>query len=188
MELKGERRVRMRDRVQLARVYLAWPSPPFYAPGDAEMDLVAQVLAGGKSSRLHRRLVYEKRVAQDVLAFQASARLGSRFQITVTAKPGRSPEQLVHEIDDELVRLRKEAPTDRELRRARNRILGGFYRALDHVESVADLTNQYVYYLGEPDALEKDLERYRLVTPADLRRAADDHLGPGRVLLTVVPQ
>ena len=188
LRLGGERRIEIRDRVQLARVYVVWSSPPFYAPGDAEMDLVAGVLAGGKSSRLYRRLVYEKRVAQDVEAAQVSARLGSMFQIVVTAKPGRSPADLLAQIDDELRALRFSAPSWRELGRARNRILGGIFRELDHLEAVADLTNRYLYYLGQPDALERDLDRYRRATPEAVRDTAAQVLGPDRVVLTVLPQ
>lgn len=188
VRLDVERRVEIRDRVQLARVYIVWPSPPCYAPGDAEMDLLAGVLASGKSSRLYRRLVYEKRVAQDVEAAQISARMGSMFQIVITAKPGKSPADLLAQVDDELRALRSSAPPPRELGRARNRVLGGIFRELDHLEAVADLTNRYVYHLGQPDALERDLDRYRRATPEAVRDTAAQVLGPGRVVLTVLPQ
>nr|MBA3949741.1 insulinase family protein [Acidobacteriota bacterium] len=68
-EVKKER---LTDRVQLPRLYLAWITPPSYAPGDAELDLVADVLAGGKNSRLYKRLVYDMQIAQSVSAFQNS--------------------------------------------------------------------------------------------------------------------
>jgi len=186
--LEEERRIEIQDRVQLPRVYVVWPSPPSYAPGDAEMDLLAGVLAGGKSSRLYRRLVYDERIAQDVEAMQISARLGSVFQIVATAKPGRTPADLVREIDDELARLRSEPPTEIELRRARNQVFRAFYRALEHVEATADLMNRYVYHLGTADSLDEDLDRYRRALPEHLLQAANRHLGPGRVVLTVVPR
>ena len=58
------------DQVQLPRLYLVWVSPALYAPGDAELDVVASILAGGKNSRLYKRLVYDMQVAQNVVAFQ----------------------------------------------------------------------------------------------------------------------
>src|SRR6185503_3644813 len=60
-ELPAERRLLLEDRVELPRIYLAWHSPAMFAPGDAEMDLAADLLANGKTSRLYQRLVYEKR-------------------------------------------------------------------------------------------------------------------------------
>ena len=54
------------DRVQLPRLYLAWLTPRHFEPGDAALDVVADVLAGGKNSRLYKRLVYDMQIAQDV--------------------------------------------------------------------------------------------------------------------------
>ena len=71
----------MTDRVQLPRLYLAWPTPRHFDPGDAALDVVADVLAGGKNSRLYKRLVYDMQIAQNVSAFQSSTRLASYFEI-----------------------------------------------------------------------------------------------------------
>ena len=62
-----------------------------YAPGDAELDVVAGVLAGGKNSRLYKRLVYDLQIAQNVSAYQASNGLGSMFLIEVMARPSQDP-------------------------------------------------------------------------------------------------
>src|SRR6185436_17998348 len=70
----------MTDKVQLQRLYMAWLTPAHFAPGDAAMDLVADTLAGGKNSRLYKRLVYDMQIAQDVSAFQQSQALASVFQ------------------------------------------------------------------------------------------------------------
>ena len=77
VELTGVKRQTLEDRVQLPRLYLAWLTPPLHRPGDAELDVVSQILAGGKNSRLYKRLVYDLQIAQDVSAFQASAALDS---------------------------------------------------------------------------------------------------------------
>src|SRR6476620_11694919 len=82
--LTGVQKKTITDRVQLPRLYLAWLTPRHYEPGDAALDVVADVLAGGKNSRLYKRLVYDLQVAQSVSAFQGSAALASTFQITTT--------------------------------------------------------------------------------------------------------
>ncbi len=71
-ELKEPKRLLLEDQVQLPRLYLSWHSPALYRDGDSEMDILASVLSRGKSSRLYRKLVYEKKIAQDVSAFQYS--------------------------------------------------------------------------------------------------------------------
>ena len=78
----------LEDRVELPRLYLAWHSPALFADGDAELDLVGDVLSSGKTSRLYRALVYEQRIATEVAASQNSRELGSFFQIVATAAPG----------------------------------------------------------------------------------------------------
>ncbi len=188
VRLDGETRVRREDAVKLSRLYLAWPTPAFYAPGDAELDLLARVLAGGKSGRLYRALVYQQRVAQEVEAYQGSAKLGSLFVITVTAKPGHSLDAIAHAVDAEIDRLRREPPTERELERARSQLEASLLRGLEHVDARADLLNQYRFYTGDPAYLARDLERYRGVSSQDVGRVVREHLGAGRVRLDIVPK
>src|SRR5262245_35431384 len=87
-----EKRLEMTDQVELPRITMSWLSPPFFSPGDADGDMTARILAGGKASRLYRDLVYTQKIAQDVSAQQGSAELTSVFEIEVTAKPGHTVE------------------------------------------------------------------------------------------------
>jgi zinc protease len=73
--LAGEERAALEDRVQLPRLYLAWLTPPAFEAGDVELNVLAQVLAGGRNARLHRRLVYELQIADNVR--RTSCRAGS---------------------------------------------------------------------------------------------------------------
>ena len=67
-----DKRMRAEDDVQLERVYFAWHSAPYYHEGDADLDLAANIMGSGPSSRLYRRLVHEEKVAQSVSFSQAS--------------------------------------------------------------------------------------------------------------------
>ena len=80
----------MTDRIELPRLYMAWLTPAIFKPGDADADVAANILGGGKSSRLFKKLVYERQIAQDVRASQESLILGSKFNIEVTARPGHT--------------------------------------------------------------------------------------------------
>src|SRR5262249_10250588 len=97
-----EKRLEMTDQVELPRITLAWESPSYFRPGDAEADMTAHILGGGKASRLYRDLVYTQKIAQDVTAQQESATLSSIFQIEVTAKPGHTVEELEAALNKEL--------------------------------------------------------------------------------------
>ena len=99
------------DRIELPRVYMAWITPAYFKDGDADADVAAACLATGRSSRLYKKLVYEKQIAQNVTAYQYSLMLGSMFGIEATARPGRTLQELEAAIDEELALLRTEGPT-----------------------------------------------------------------------------
>jgi zinc protease len=163
--------IALTDRVQLPRLRLAWHSPALFAPGDADLDMAAHVLGGGKSSRLYRSLVFEKRIAQDVFAYQSSQLLGSLFQIGVTAKPGHDLDEMGGAVRAEIERLAADGPTDAELARARNTHLADFFKSLDHLQTRADLLNHYQHVLGDPDGVGRDVGRYEKTTTASVRDA-----------------
>ena len=138
--LTGVQKKTLTDRVPLPRLYLAWLTPRVYAPGDAALDVVSSVLAGGKNSRLYKRLVYDTQIAQDVTAFQQSGALGSEFQIIATARRGHTAAELQKAIDEELEKLRREPPEAREVQRAINQIEASFYRRMERVEQQGRLS------------------------------------------------
>ncbi len=177
--IPAEKRAQVTDRVELPRIYMGWVMPAIYQPGDAESDLLAQVLGGGKSSRLYKKLVYEQQIAQDVQVQNSNLLLGSVFELQATAKPGVKPEDLEKAINEELETLRAHGPTQAELDRARNlietRIIGGLER-LGGFGGLADRLNQYNQYLHDPGYLPKDLERYDRATAGDLKRVAEERL------------
>ena len=188
--LTGERRLVLEDRIELPRLYLAWHSPALFAEDDAELDLVSEVLAGSKTSRLYRRLVYEQRIATEVAASQGSRELGSFFQIVATAAPGRTLVELEQAIACELARLHAEGPSAAELERCLAQAEAHFLHRLQTVGGFggkSDQLNAYNVYLGRPGYFDEDLARYRRADAAGLTRAAARWLGTGRVALSVVP-
>jgi zinc protease len=190
--LDGVKKRTMTDRVQLSRLYNAWLTPPALAPGDAALDIVADVLAGGKNSRLYKRLVYDQQIAQNVSAFQNSQSLSSYFLIRATPQPGHTPEEIQQIVDEEIRKLQAEPPTVREVQRAINQIEASFYNRLERVGSFggkADQLNHYYTDTGNPDWFNEDLARYRALSPSDIQAAAAKFLpADRRVELTVVPE
>jgi zinc protease len=187
--LKAEKRVRLEDRVSLERVWVVWPSPPMFAPGDAELDLLAGIL-GSKSGRLYKRLVYEARLAQSVEVSQASAPLSSQFQVVVTLKPGHTAAEVLPLVDEELARAWQEPASPREVEKAKNEYESSFFYRLMSVGGFggrADQLNMYSYYAGDPAFLDRDIERYRTPTADGIRAWAQKTLAPGRLIVTVSP-
>ncbi len=190
--LARERRVTMEDRVQLPRLYMAWRTPKAFAPGDAELDLAGQVLSGGKSARLVRRLVMEEQIAQDVMAGQMSQTLASMFFVVATPKPGVPVERVERAIDEELARLAAEPPSDEELQRAKNKFEAGAIFGLEPIGGFGGRAATLAHYYlltGDPGHLAADLARYRRASSGDVSAAVAGLLGKdARVVLTVTPR
>jgi predicted Zn-dependent peptidase len=176
------------DNVELPKVVMAWQSPKHFAPGDAELDLLSNILSNGKACRLYKSLVYEQKIAQSVEAFQASGVLGSRFVVGVIARPGIGLEKIEAAIDKELAKVRQDKVSDEELVRAKNTYESSFVKGLESVRQRASILNTYEAELGDPGFVQKDLDRYRAATSGSLRDTATQVLDPNRrVIIRVVP-
>lgn len=189
--LAEEKRLLLEDRVQLPRLYMVWPTPATFAPGDADLDIVAAVLAGGKNSRLYKRLVYDLQIAQDVSAGQSSSRLSSMFILTATARSGYELSQIKDIVDEEIRKLQTSPPEKREVERAVNRYEAGFLSRLEGIggfSGKASQLNSYFFYTGNPDYFNEDLARYKAIDPQDIQTAAQQYLKPERILMSVVPR
>jgi zinc protease len=190
--LAREKQVTVPDDVQLPRLYLAWQTPKEYADGEAALEVLGDVLATGKSSRLTRRLVMEERIAQNVMAGQQSQALAGMFMVVATPKPGVKPEHLQKVVEEEIARIARDGPTPEELQRAKNRIESQVIFALEPVGGFggrASHLNSFYWETGDPGYLVKDLERFRALTVDDVRAAAARYLANDRrVALTVVPR
>lgn len=187
---KEDIRVKMTDRVGLARVNLVWHSVPQYAADDAELDVLADILAGGKTSRLYRRLVRDKQIAQDVQAVQNSGEIGGGFLIAVTARPGRELAELEAAVLGEVARLQAEPPADEEVVRALARRESSLIQALDSVGGFggrADQLNLYNVFVGDPGHLQEDFDRYTRVTPAAVQRVARQYLSAKKMAIEITP-
>ena len=178
----------LEDKVQIPRLYYAWPSAKAFHADDAALDLLAYVLASDKNSRLYNRLVYEMQVAQDVSAFQVSGRLDGLFGVTVTPKPGQTPARMAQLVNEEIRRLAAQGITERELARAQNTYRAQFLDRLASVNGKAEQLNFYDYFAGTPDYVRQDAARYDAVTAADVQRVARTYLEKPKVVLTVVPE
>jgi zinc protease len=189
--ITSEKRAIVKDRVQLSRVYMAWLTPPFFKPGDADADAAASVLGGGDSSRLYKTLVYDRQIAQDVTASQRSMGLTSVFEIEATVRPGHTPAEVEQGINEIVEGLRQQAPDAREVERARNTFetqvlsdletLGGF-------GGVADTLNMFNHYVHDPGYLPTYLQEHRAVTPASVQAFAQKYLTPtARVVVWAEP-
>jgi zinc protease len=179
----------LEDRVQLPRAYYIWPGVKAFHRDEAALDALAEIVAGGKSSRLYRRLVYEQQVAQDVGMRSQANKLDGMLILSSTARPGQHPRVLAQAFDAELRRIADEGITERELTQVKNGARAAFIDQLSSVLGKADRLNYYNYFVGTPDYFAQDLARYESLTREDVQRVARSYIaGKPRLVLTIVPE
>ncbi len=190
--LEESRAIVVHDRVELDRLYLAWPTVPHFHDDDAPLILLGDVLTRGRSSRLYRKLVVEEQIAQDVTAYQSGRELAGSFGVVVTLRPSRSVREVRDLVDDELGRIGSSEVSEDELRRVQNLRISSFIFALEHIGGfggVADRLNAYNVFRGDPGLIGTDVRRFRAVTAVQLREVATRYVtGRPRVSLSVLGQ
>ncbi|MDQ3636284.1 MAG: insulinase family protein [Acidobacteriota bacterium] len=186
-ELKGEMRKEYEDDVRLPRRYMVWHSVPRMDKDEAALDMLSSILSSGRGSRLQSNLVYDKELVQNIGASNSTREIGGNFVVTATARPGKSLDVIEKEINAEIERIKKEAPSMEELARAKNGVESQFVFGLQTILGKADSLNSNATFFGKPDFFQQQLDEYRKVTPADVQRVAKEYLNENRLVMSFVP-
>jgi predicted Zn-dependent peptidase len=188
--LGAEIRETVHDRVPLPRVYLGFRAPAYGDPRLDALEVAGQILAGGKGSRLHRRLVRDERIAQDAalftLGFVGGASIAAGW---TTARPGVPIERVEAAYIEELERLAVEPVSADELARAFALIEADELGAIQRVEERADRLSMYATLFDDPGLINRMLGRYLSVTPeAIMEVASATFRADNRLVLTYLPE
>ncbi len=186
----GTHRAQVQDRVPQARLYRVWNVPQYGTKDEALLDLAAQVLGGGKTSRLYKRLVYRDQIATSATAENESREIAGQFDLTLTAKPGGDLKRVEQTADEELRSFLKSGPSDAELRLAKTRLLANYVRIVERVGGFggkSDLLAQCQTYTRNPDCYKQRLQWIKDATPAAVKQAANEWLADGDFVLEVHP-
>jgi zinc protease len=176
------------DFAKLRRVHYAWHTPKSFAPGDAELDILASVLGRSGTGRLYKILVHEKQWAQNVTVFQQSQRFSSIFNVIVDLKPDADMKAVEAVLDAELDRVMSEPISDRERTRVITETEAGFVRGLESLVARGETLQQYNHYLGDPNSITRHLDQFRNATTDGVRSTASQFLKKqNRVEVITVP-
>ena len=172
---------------KLRKVHYAWHSPASFAPGDAELTILASAL-GSSTGRLYRALVVERSLARRVSVYQGSAQHSSTFEIEAELNPDADLAEVEKVIDAEIDRVTREPISDRELKRVQTQTEAGFVWGLEPISRRAEALQKYNHYVGNPDYISADLDRYRKTTPAKVQETAATYLKKtNRLVMIVMP-
>ncbi len=176
----AERRFELEKPTATDKLLVGYHSP---ALGDFDypaLSLLAEVLFGGRASRMHQRLIHELELCTEVRSFVGPFRDPGLMEIYASARGSHRAEELLEVVDQELARVREEAITSAEIERARARLELGLLASLDTVDGKASTIGFYDIVLGRPAAAFERLEATARIGPGDLRRVARRYLVPER--------
>ena len=186
----GTHRGWVQDRVPQARLYRVWNVPEFGSPEEAVLDLAAEVLGQGKTSRLYKRLVYRDQIATSATADNDTNEIGGQFDFTLTANPGADLSKVEKAADEELQNFLKNGPTAAELQLAKTQILGRYVRIVERIGGfggTSDVLARCQTFRGNPDCYKDYLKWVKAATPATVKKAGVDWLSDGDYVLEVHP-
>lgn len=176
------------DNVQLERLYLAWHSDIGYGDDDASLDILADVFAGSKNSRLHKELVHDLQLAQDVSAFQYSAKYNGVFFLIISAKPDSDLNEIKEKVLVIISKIAKEGIEQNELDRSLNGYKSSFIYSLQNLDNMTNQINNYNCSLNEPNSFLYDLDRYSKLTTDDISAVVNKYLTKNFVELSIIPK
>jgi len=182
-----EKRLVYEDRVQVPQLQITWPTVGLRHRDDLVLDVLAEILAGSRTARLTKALVYDSQVANSVGAFQYSRDLLGDFRLTIVPRPGNTLTAIEAAADSVIERLKHEGPTAEEMQRALAGIEFTFVSGLESMLGKAETLNSGQVVHGDPGHYRTQYNRLRAVTAADVKRVANTYLGAGRVVLSTVP-
>jgi zinc protease len=187
----NDRRMAMTDRVPQARVYMAWSGPAWGSRDAHLLALAADIIGGGKNSRLYERLVYNEQIATDAALALLPMEISGISYLVASAQPGTDLAGVEAAAREVLARFIADGPTERELERARTEHRAAFLRGIEGVGGFigkSGVLAASAVYGGDPAAWKRELADVASATPQDLRRVAETWLGQGAFVLSVEPE
>ena len=158
----------------------AWLAPKENDPDARALELLTDILANGRSSRLYRRMVDGEQVALQATAFPYFLEDGGMVGIFSVGNRGTTLEKLDTLMDEEVAKVRKDGVTEEEFQKARNQKeteLASSYAT--NLSRARGLANFHVFY-GSTDAVNHELDLYMQITREDLQRVANKYLATER--------
>ncbi len=184
--LRGPVELATTDRVEVPAVTMVWRTDAPYTAAAADLEVAAQLLGGGKTSRLYRRLVFTDRLATEVYARQSDQLLGGEFSIDAIAREGVAIEDVRDAVRDELAALRRKAPAAAEVARARRVLEASRLGGLENLASRAAAIAGWAAYTGDPDHLAEELALLRAVTPKSLHASVGAWLAADAAVTMII--
>ena len=187
----GEQRQTVEDRVPQARVMKVWNVPQWGSREAVLLNLATDVLSGGKSSRLYKRLVYQDQIATNVSAYIEAREIAGQVVVQGTAQPNGDLQRVEAALDEELATFLRDGPAEEELARIKTDHRARFIRGIERIGGFggkSDILARNELYAGDPGHYKTMLAWADEATAEDIRAVAAEYLSDGVYVLEIHPE
>jgi len=175
--------------IQIPALIAAYRTPSYKDRDSYILEMISTYLSGGKSSKLYKKLVDEKKMALQVGAFNFSQEDYSAYILFGMPMGETTLEQLTAEIDEEIVNLQTELISERDHQKLLNQFENNFVSSNSSVEGIASSLATYYMLHDDVNLINNEIEIYRSITREDIQNVAKKYLNPNqRLLLEYLPE
>ena len=175
--------------IQLPMIVHAYRTPSMKERDAYVLDMISTLLSDGKSSRLYKKLVDEKKMALEVAAINFSQEDYGSYITLALPMNNASLDNLTKEMDAEIVKLQTELISEREFEKLQNIYKNNFVTSNATVEGIAHTLATYHTFFGDTNLINKELDIYKNITREEIREAAKKYLNPNqRLRLEYLPK
>lgn len=185
-----EKRVKVYDaNIQLPLVGMGFITPSFKERDAKVLDVISTILSNGKSSRLYKKLVDDKKMALQAFSFSRPLEDYSVYLIGSILAQGADKDELIKEIEDEIVKLQTELISNEDLQKVRNKFENQFVASNSNVQGIAATLAREYLLGGDTNRINNELDIINSITKEEIREAAKKYLAKNkRVVMDYLPE
>jgi zinc protease len=171
-EQKGERRIFLKREAELPFILMAYHAPSFPHEDSFALEVLSYILSGGKSSRLYQSLVYGQKIALSAASdYSILNQDPYLFFLYAIVSPGKEIKEVETSLYEEVEKIKKESPSEKEVQKAKNQIESSFIMGQDSIFLQAMKYGKFEM-MGDWRYIDQYLEGIRKVNPDDLTNVA----------------
>jgi zinc protease len=176
-------------RAPLPAVALTYLAPSIRSNDSSALSLVAEILAGGDSSRLYRTMVYEQQVVQSVSCDSDLREDLGLLVFRLILASGKTIAEAERSLNNEIEQVLKNGVTEAELEKAKNRFLTGKFQERETVNGKASALGQAAVIYGDATRINTDLAKLRAVTTSEIKDVMNRYItGKKKVIVEYLPE
>jgi len=175
--------------IQIPAILAAYRTPSFKDRDAYVLSMISTYLSDGKTSKLYKKMVDDKKMALQVGAFDYSQEDYGTYIIFGLPQGETDLDDLVAEIDEEILKIQNELISERDFQKIQNKLENSFVNSNSSIQGVANSLARYYMLYGDISLINNEIDIYRSITREEIQQVAKKYLNPNqRLILEYLPE